>query len=377
MFAGSMGIYVVPFQIGALMDSLGLSAMQSGLLGTLEIGAMSITTLVLAPMLGRWPLSRVALGGGLLAAFGELLTAVSTSVGVVPITRLLTGIGCGGIYGAVNAAVARTDNPDRLYAQGLAFMNLAFLVLFLILPRMLVLGGHPALFGTLGIIFLLLQPVLRRVSLAAPSGAASPEIESAPPIAWQLVRLHFLATIFVNLGLGALWGFVERMGLDVGMSVAQVGAALSATSLAMIGGCLFAAWLGTSAGRLLPLVLGTLITGVAALAVALAPVPAAYVVALMISEAAYLFLSAYLIAGVTSALDPSGRVAAACGGVMFLSYSMGISTGGLIADTWSLALIGWFALGNCLLAAPLFALVVHRLEAGPHAGPRKTRGQCT
>ncbi len=149
LFLGSLGIYMVPFQVGALMDGLGLAATQSGFLGTLEIGALSVTTLLLAPLLGRWPLSRVALWGGALAALGELMTATMVSFGTLAAARLLTGIGCGGIYGAVSAAVARTQDPDRLYAQGLALMNLAFLVSFLILPRVLISGGHAALFAAL------------------------------------------------------------------------------------------------------------------------------------------------------------------------------------------------------------------------------------
>ena len=49
LFAGSFGPYFVPVQIGALIDGLGLSESQSGLLGVVEVGSMSLTAILIWP----------------------------------------------------------------------------------------------------------------------------------------------------------------------------------------------------------------------------------------------------------------------------------------------------------------------------------------
>ena len=47
---------------------------------------------------------------------------------------------------------------------------------------------------------------------------------------------------------------------------------------------------------------------------------------------------------------------------MFFSYSVGIGTGGVIAELISLGGIGYLAFCTCLLAAPLFFLVCKELQ---------------
>ena len=44
-------------------------------------------------------------------------------------------------------------------------------------------------------------------------------------------------------------------------------------------------------------------------------------------------------------------------------FPIGIGSGGFIADSVSLAGIGWLALVTCLMAAPLFVIVSLRLRA--------------
>jgi hypothetical protein len=72
----------------------------------------------------------------------------------------------------------------------------------------------------------------------------------------------------------------------------------------------------------------------------------------------YLMLGPFSIVGVPSTLDASGRLAAAAGGLMWLSYSIGVTAGGLITENANVNAIGTLALTACLAAAAAFAWVL-------------------
>jgi hypothetical protein len=48
LFIGIIGVVMVPYQVGALIDGLHISAVMSGLLGTAELAAMSLTSILIA-----------------------------------------------------------------------------------------------------------------------------------------------------------------------------------------------------------------------------------------------------------------------------------------------------------------------------------------
>jgi len=361
LFAGSFGPYFAPIQIGALIDGLGFSASQAGMLGAVEVGTMSLTSILISPKLNTWSRSKTAICGVVFAAACELLSGFASSLILLFPLRILVGMGCGCSFAAVCAAAASSSMPDRMFGWGLAIMNALFLGMFLVLPHTLAFGMHRGLFIALCIVLLMTIPFIRL--LAQGNGNAVEEHSRGKRASTVLIVTHFVAVVLLNVGLGALWGFVERVGNEqVGLSPETIGKVLSAATLFMIGGSLFAAWLGVRIGRTIPTVVASVLCGFAAMLVMNADTLVIYAGGLFLYNAAYLFIGPYIIAGMSSALEPSGRLAAAVGGAMFLSYSVGIGTGGFIADLISLSGIGILALSTCLIAAPLFAIVSKRVE---------------
>lgn len=359
LFSGSMGVYLVPIQIGALIDGLQLSESETGLLGAVEVASMSLTAIAISSRLATWSRSRTAIYGVLLAALCEFFTGFVNSVSLLFPLRVF--VGCGFVFAAVCAAAASTSEPDRNFGWAQAVMNVLFFIVFLIAPYSLAFGHHRGLFLTLAAIMLLTLPLYR--FLINGNVKLEPQDTSASRAGKLLIETHILATVLLNIGLGALWGFVERIGThNIGLSPETIGTVLSMATLFMIAGSLFAAWLGVRIGRAIPMATATVLCAVAAMLVTNADSLPIYAGGLFLYNAAYLFLGPYIIAGTAAALDPSGRLAAAMGGIMFFSYSVGIGTGGFIAELISLAGIGILALCTCLLAAPLFAIVSMRLD---------------
>jgi hypothetical protein len=274
----------------------------------------------------------------------------------------MTGVGCGCVFASACASAALTSAPDRNFGWAQAIMNGLFFMMFLIAPYSLAYSHHRGLFLLLALVLISTVPLYRYLNN---SGNTTEILQQNTKHADMfLIGMHIVATVLLNIGLGALWAFVERMGtLNIGLDAGTIGTVLSSATLFMIGGSLFAAWLGVRVGRMLPTVVATILCGCAALLVSHSGSLVFYAGGLYLYNFVYLFIGPYIIAGTPSALDPSGRLAAAMGGVMFLSYSVGIGTGGFIAELVSLKGIGFFAFFTCLLAVPLFVMVGRTVES--------------
>jgi MFS family permease len=222
IFTGCFGVYLVPFQIGALIDGLGFSQSQMGLLGAVEVGAMSLTAILISSKLGIWSMARVAMIGALIAGICEIFSGMVSTLPLFYPLRLCTGIGCGLIFGSVCAAAASTNNPDRVFGLGQALMNGLFLITFIFLPYSLGFGMQKGLFFTLGIILLLTTPLFKVLGRA--DSNVRVDSNEGTPKNRDLISLHIIATILLNVGLGAIWGFVERIGTQqVGLEAETVG----------------------------------------------------------------------------------------------------------------------------------------------------------
>ena len=260
---GNLGGYVVPFQIGAWMDGLQYSAARSGMLGTLEIAAMSLTAIAVAPIMPRWSRTKAALTGAVVAIAAQLMTAGADQYILLSCARLVVGIGCGLIFAAVVAAIATSQEPDRLMGFGQAVMNLSFMVVFVLIPYTLLWQAQRGLFVGLAALMLVSMPLYRLLPDGTNLGG-KPDSPAPPRNISARVLIHFIAIIILNLGLGALWGFLERVGVQIGLSAENIGTGLSASTLAMIAGSLFAGWLGIRVGRAVPMLVASLLCGVSA-----------------------------------------------------------------------------------------------------------------
>ena len=74
-FGSLMGVLVansIPFLIGGLIDGLGFTEIQGGVIGSVEMAALAITAIAVTPLLARVSRMKVALAGGAVAAIAEL-----------------------------------------------------------------------------------------------------------------------------------------------------------------------------------------------------------------------------------------------------------------------------------------------------------------
>ncbi len=370
---GLLGFNTLPLLVGAVIDGLGLDARQAGLLGSVEIGAMAVASLLLAPRVGVIPRRAVAISSAAVVTGAHLLSAIPDEIALLLSLRLLAGLGEGCIYAIANAVIASSVDPDRLYARVTLVGALAVAALFLAIPYAIELWAHRGAFGSLAAVALFCVPLLFWLPR---SRAGVVRIEHRDGVLLRGSSLAVLASAFVlSVGEGAIWAFVERIGGHVGLSIDEVGVVLAITTVAGVSGAGLAAWLGTRFGRTIPLTFGMAAIGAASMVLAYAGSPAAYVGAELAYNTAYLFVAPFLL-GTAAAVDEQGRVAAATGGMVLVGGALGPAVGGALVAWGSYPPLGWLVLACGALAISLILPTAFALDRGEESAERVAlRGQ--
>ena len=226
-----------------------------------------------------------------------------------------------------------THKPDRYFALFVAGqLTLGALALWLF-PDFL------QKFGLRGV-FLSLAAVVTVVSIFIPfipqqgriietAGPAASSRDSAAGEDHQAVLpgvLALLACLIFNMGIMAVWAYLERMGNGAGLDASYIGRTLSLSLLAALGGALLAAAVADRYGRVIPLVITIIIQLFALLLLAGDLTPLRFLLGVMLFSFAWNFPVAYQLA-ITVSLDVSGRLV-----VLFLSaVKLGYAAGPAIA----------------------------------------------
>jgi predicted MFS family arabinose efflux permease len=355
LFTGLIGVFMVPYEIAALMDGWGLSAATSGVLGMVELAAMSLSSMLIMPAARKITLHHIAVVGLAVAVAGETSTFFLDHLWELGSARALTGIGSGMVLAATSTSIAVATNPNRVMGLGLTIANLLFFTLFLVTPRVLLDFGPRGLFISMALCVAASAATVPRIS-RLPASAALPGGESGrSAIDGINVAALALGLLSLNIGLGAMWSFAERIGREIGLSSEQTGSVLAACSIAMIAGSATAGLMGNRFGNRWPLLIGCIVCGIACYGTTISTGLMSYTAGLLIFNFCYLLIGPFALAGVPSTLDPSGRLAAAANGLMWLAYSAGVAAGGFIADRANVKAIGAFAFCGCVVAAGTFA----------------------
>lgn len=357
LFTGLVGVFMVPYEIAALMDGWGLSAATAGLLGTAELAAMSLTSIFIMRIAGTHSLRQIAAVGFMIAIAGEVTTSFIDHLWTLGSARIMTGIGSGMVLAATSTGVAVTSNPNRVMGLGLTITNLLFFAAFLVTPRVLLEFGSRDLF--IGISLCFVAAAMSVPYIAAPPASATPHEMGRSPAAVDKIKVSCLVfgLLSLNIGLGATWSFAERIGLDIGLSANQTGSILAACPIAMIAGSATAGLMGNRFGDRWPILLGCIACGVACYATTVSTSLPGYAIGLLLFSFGDVFIGPFALAGIPSSLDPSGRIAAAANGLMWLAYAAGIAVGGFIADRASVKVIGSFGFCGCVVAGVTLACI--------------------
>ena len=356
-------LQVSQFLIGGLMDDRGFNAVQAGTLSTIEVMAVAGAALVAALFMSRRCVVRVGIGGTLIAGLAQLGSTLPDSFWWLAAARLAAGIGSGLVVAAVAAAAASARSPDRLYGFATAGFAAIMIGLYPALAASIDAMGIAAGYGLLGVLFLLGLPFLRGLGRGSRGVVISRPKERRLPRGELALLLALIGTL--GLGIGPLWGFMERIGMNLGIGAERLGVIFSVSQFAAMGGALLAGALGARCGRRGPLALALAVLGIVCLGFGFVSGAVSYVSLVLLCLLLIYFLWSFLFA-IVAIFDPVGRVGPAAIGWWMLLIGLGPALGGVLVTAGSYAALGWFALGVCglgALLALLFGRPLNRLGA--------------
>ena len=364
----------LPFLIGSFSDALSLSPQQGGLLGTIEQAGLVTGTLIVYFARSRLNWHIILLVGATVALLANQFSLLATSANILLSVRFIVGLGLGTGMALTLYFIGNTSNPDRAYGMMMAIQIFIFSVFALISPYLITTWGLAGYVSAVSVCVLTILGTLwwlpkHDAALlsdgkehdkheAAHLDAGAPEVEHEPERAPKSGKalfglLSLVAMGFFQIGLFALFAFLERIGSNSSLSLEFIGAtiAIGGGGAGVIGG-LAAAALADRLGRVIPLT--------AALAAALTAVymlqegasATSFFIGFTMFNLGWYFGVPYFMANI-AAHDPDDRLVGMTPTVMTLSLAAAPGLASLFIVGGSYASVNLFAAVLVTMAALL------------------------
>lgn len=318
-----------PLLVGGLIAGLGLGVADAGMILSIELILMGATAIGLAAAMSYSDARTTCLVGAVILLFGHGLAAQAGGLTEVIIWRGVAGIGAGVVLAAVNASIAGSPNPPRLYGLALLVPPLIGSVIAFLMSRAISMFAHTGAYGVLALLTLAVFPVL----LAFPDYRKEAMSVRPDPLENHSRGVALLlATFITGTSMMAYFAFLERLGVRLDLSIEQIGNIFTAVVVSGALGAGIAGVLERRIGLRIPLIGGILLHLTAILMVIHVETLPAYVAGALLESITLVFLLTFLLT-VAALLDPLGRWAAATGGAFSLSLGAGPYLGGILIET--------------------------------------------
>lgn len=244
LLIGSVALLMLGLQPILLGELVTAHAITMEGVGIIAMG--EIVTLGLGVVLGDalLPLSRyrvITVIAALLVAGLDGITSFASGDGWITVLRAVTGLAEGVLVWVTTSVIVRGYKPDRLVAffmvlQTLTQTGIAALLAAWIIPS----AGWKGGFQLLGL-FTFLSTIL---ALGLPSSLKPLTPSAAKKLKWSATTALPLVIAFLQMAaLGALWAYLEPVGLDQGFDAQGIQAVISEVLLMQMVGGTAAIWL--------------------------------------------------------------------------------------------------------------------------------------
>jgi predicted MFS family arabinose efflux permease len=228
---------MMPVLAGQLVRALGLSTSDIGMFASAETIGIALGALVAIPGLRQFSPRAIAATGLLIVLSADLASYFLPTIVDLTVARGFGGLGAGVTLGVSFHLFAETDREKNFAAYSIGQTALALLAI-LLLPAIEATFGWRALFLTIALLLLPGIALTRYLPASVRPGPAA-SIERRPaPIARQ-VWMSLVGVFAFFLGQGALWTFLETIGIFSGISAHVVQDCLAiCAAFGVLGSCL-------------------------------------------------------------------------------------------------------------------------------------------
>ncbi len=329
---GEVFIYLVPILLGSVVESFVLRDGTAGIVIAIEIGASAVSAILVSSLVSRLRVRAVGIACIVVVILGDFSSSFVDTVEVFVVVRVVAAFGAGALFALANSLAARTRHPEKTYAMlGIAVI-LAATVGFLILTVAIERFGPQAAFAALAVLSLLGVPFLLWLPVEARMPAGGGKREWLAIGSFRGMALAMLLGFFILfVGQNAVWVYVERIGMAIGLPLAEISTILVLNGFIALLGPFAAHRLGTRFGRVVPIVTGMLIQMVTVITLVYSFERLGYGASMIILSLSYVFVIPYF-RGVMASLDPVGRVVGASTAFVSVGAAAGPAFGGVVLN---------------------------------------------
>jgi len=313
-----LAIGVQPIFIGLLVERLALSLAQQSAVMSAEMCGSILGTLACMPLMRRCSVRRVALVAALALLGGNLLTSQVERLESLVALRLVCGVGSGVLYAYAIYGLGCLRNPDRSYGVLLFLQTGLFALVAAMLPMI---AGRLGFGWAIGYLAAWFIPVCL-ACFCLPRAALGPTLEGAALQGERLTLagvLSLIGMVLLQLSIYSLWGFVEGVGRDAGVTAVDIGGALSIGLLGGLPGAALPSLLGERLGRAPMILCGSLLVLLAILMLATRIHSAVDLcLAVFLMNVGWNLALSYYMSSIVSH-DPTGKLTRLIGAVQVIS----------------------------------------------------------
>jgi len=358
------GFNIQPMYLGALADHLGLSAEQLGIIAGLEIAGGALAGIFATFWVRRWNWRHVALVALAALATGNLASAYVSDFALLTTLRFLTGfLGVGTNYALAIAALSDTHHTERNYSIAVVVQVSVAIIGFTILPSIIAESGVAAVFFPLGTIAILLMPFTRFL----PNGGSPDEAAQAHgvPVSRLAIWLALGCQAVWYLGIGGVWAFVERIGVEAGIDAEGIGNALALGMAVGLAGALIAAAVADRFGRVVPFAVAMLGQVLAVWHLAGLEDLNGLIIAICLYNGTWNFALPYIFA-MAALADSRGKLVVLMSTAQAVGLTIGASMAGAVIGRYSLMAVTYQGAAAALAALGVFAMLAAMLRTVEH-----------
>lgn len=359
--AGAIIYLISPVLVGSVMDSLGFSSDQAGLIIASYFGGYTIITVSAVAWLPRVNMRTTAWISSSVFVAGLLFATTQSSLNGSLLAMFIAGTGAGMLYGISITIVGQSDDPDRYFGFALASQLLFGSILLFAGPAWIGPNwGYSGILTVAAVFVVVMSASIAWTPISIPAGPLTREGEPVS-VSIPVVLAGVAAVLVWFTGYSGLYAFIERIGVDGGLTGQQIGLVFSLTIITGISGAMGAAWLGDRFGKVLPHFVGALGTALTITLLSNQPDLLRFSAAIVCLTLSLNFWLAYML-GAVGAIDTSGRFAVLTTAALGIGAMLGPSIGGvLITDSGFAPMFGFAAI--CVVAGLGMIVGVLRLFA--------------
>jgi predicted MFS family arabinose efflux permease len=342
---GFMSATYMPVWVDATAMHFGVAVSKIGMVGSLELGAVAVASILSAAFLDtrhlRWPMVAALLIG----IAGNLVAGVAPTVDLFTMARLIVGLANGLLLADINLRAAQNVAPPRVFAGQIFVMVLFAIIFFTSAPHLLATFGSGSIFFycmAVGVIALLSV-------LALPTSTRSVKEQAdraRTPIGLAAVLILGGATL-IFISNNSVWAYLAPAATGAAVSLKGLSTLLALGALLNLAAPLISGWL---TGRLSPAIaLPFSNIAIAACIFLIAGIsePVLYGFGALFLPFFVMFAVPFYM-GILVKLDASGRCVAASSAFLMSGAAIGPAIGGLAMDRGGLK---WLAITGIFITA--------------------------